>query len=80
MDYLYLIPAILGFTQALKTQFPHLLGSLAPWVALVVAAVLYVAARNMNPDLFGLLIATGSAMGLYTGIDKITTTKVKLVQ
>lgn len=70
LTYLWLIPAIVGWTAAIANQLPAL-AKLKPFIALGVASLLYLGAIHFPPALFGLLFATGSAMGLYEFTKKV---------
>lgn len=65
LTLLFLVAPILGVTAAMISMFPKTLGAFKPVVAFVVALALYYAWLYLDPKLLGLLIATGSAMGLY---------------
>lgn len=80
ITYLYLIGPIIGFTSALTSLFPRILGTVKPFVALLVAYLLYLGVRNLEPALFGLLIATGTAMGLYKLSTNFGNQEVKIVK
>lgn len=75
--YLWLIPAIIGYTAAIEDQFPSL-SRLKPFIALAVAVGMYFGAIHLAAALFGLLYAVGSAMGVYTSIKTIGTTNVSV--
>lgn len=74
--FLALVPAIIGLTAAVKSEFPstekH--GSI---VALLVTVVIYLAYLYLPVNLFGLLYAVGSSMGVYTGLKTAGTVKVE---
>ncbi len=74
--YLWLIPAIIGYTAAIEDQLPSL-ARLKPFIALTVAITMYFGAIHLNQSLFGLLYAVGSSMGLYSSIKAIGTINVK---
>lgn len=65
LSLMFLVAPILGVTAALVSMFPKAFGAIKPILAFVVAILLYLAWLFLNPALLGLLIATGSAMGLY---------------
>ena len=73
--YLWLIPAIIGWTSAVVDQFPSL-ARLKPFIALAVAVVMYYGNMYLSAALFGLLFAVGSAMGVYTTVKTFGTTSV----
>lgn len=73
--YLWLIPAIIGYTAAIENQLPGL-ANLKPFIALAVAAAMYFGSLHLSPALFGLLFAVGSSMGVYTSIKTIGTTNI----
>lgn len=64
-SFLILVVPIIGWTTAVCGLFPRLTASVKPFVAVLVAYVLYLGAVHMDPRLFGLLIATGAGMSLY---------------
>ena len=70
--YAWLVPAVVGYTQAIKNQFPSISG-LSPFIAVLVAIGMYYAAIDLPPALFGLIFLTGTAMGVYTVVKTSTT-------
>lgn len=71
ITYLWLVPAIIGYTEAIKTQFPSI-SKLSPFIAILVAILGYLGVTYMSPQLFGLLYAVGSSMGIYTTVKTVS--------
>lgn len=77
LTFAYLVLPVVGITGGLTSMFPKLLGPIKPIVAFLVALLLYLAVTELDPRLFGLLIATGSGMGLYTLAGKLGEINIK---
>lgn len=74
--FLALVPAIIGLTAAVKSEFPSLKdrGSI---VAAIVTVIIYFAYLYLPVNLFGLLYAVGSSMGVYTTVKTAGTVKLE---
>lgn len=72
---LLLVPMIVGYTEAVKTQFPAV-GKLSPMIALAISALVYAAYHYLPSELFNTIYAAGSAMGIYTAVKTVGTITV----
>ncbi len=72
---LLLIPAVIGYTEGVKDQFPVVKG-IVPLIAILVSFLLYAAYHYLPQDLFMTIYGAGAGMGFYTGAKVIGTVTI----
>ena len=67
-----LAPAVIGFTESVKDQFPATKG-FVPLITILVSFLVYAGYHYLSSDLFTTIYTAGAGMGLYTGAKVVGT-------
>lgn len=70
-----LVPLVIGYTAAIKDQFPRL-ADLSPIIAILVSVLAWYGYQHLPADLFATIYSAGAAMGLYTAAKTVGTVTV----